>query len=63
VIVLETWEEPAFRAKFAGASAFAELDWPPRAQIGRDVRVYDPADRPRYLRGESIPTERVWMER
>jgi hypothetical protein len=61
-IVLESWEEPRFRAAFAGRSAFGELDWPPRAQIGRDVRVYDPADRARYHAGESVPTERIWID-
>lgn len=62
VLVLERWEEPLFRARFGGRARAGQLDWPPRAQIGRDVRVYDPADRGRYLAGASIPTERIWIE-
>lgn len=61
VMVLENWEEPRFRAAFSGASQLADLDWPPRAQIGREVRVYDPVDRARYFAGERVPTERIWI--
>lgn len=61
--VFERFEEERFRARFAAHSGFGELDWPPMAQIGTDVRVYDPRDRERYQAGESIRTERVWPER
>ncbi len=59
-LVFESWEVPLFRERFGGASDAGTLDWPPRAQIGREVTVYDPAARARYLRGESVPSERVW---
>lgn len=59
--VLETWEEPDFRRRFEGYSAFGRLDWPPLADIGRyiRVRIYDPSARARYLAGEEVRTERV----
>ncbi|MSO45490.1 MAG: hypothetical protein EXQ59_01810 [Acidobacteria bacterium] len=55
-LLLERWEEPLFRARFAG-SEIGRLDWPPMAEIGGQVRVYRPDDRSRYLRGEMSPTE------
>ncbi len=55
-LLLERWEEPLFRARFAG-SEIGRLDWPPMAEIGGQVRVYRPDDRSRYLRGEMPPTE------
>jgi hypothetical protein len=61
--VFERFEEERFRARFAAHSGFGELDWPPMAQIGTDVRVYDPRDRERYEAGETIRTERVWPDR
>jgi hypothetical protein len=33
------------------------------AQIGTAVRIFNPADRARYLAGEQIATERVWPDR
>ena len=59
-IVLESWEAPGFRTRFSGHSDVGQLDWPPRYEVDRVVRVYDPADRPRYLRGERVVTEYVW---
>jgi len=48
VLLLDTEEEPAFRARFEAASVIGRLDWPPFARPARTVRVYDPADRARY---------------
>ncbi len=61
--VLETWEEPRFRDRFAGQNALGALDWPPMAQVGAAVRIFDAADRDRYLAGESVRTDRVWLGR
>jgi hypothetical protein len=63
-LAVEAWELGAFRSRFRGHSAAADLDWPPRATIGNVIFVYDPADRDRYLSGGQIPTERVtWGSR
>lgn len=55
--LFERSEEPEFRARFRGASALGALDWPPRIDLNRQVRIYDPADRARFLGGETYPTE------
>jgi hypothetical protein len=60
VILLESWEEPRFRERFSGRSAFGALDWPPRFEVDRLVRIYDPADRQAFMRGERVGTEYVW---
>jgi hypothetical protein len=60
-IALEEDEEGPFRERFAAVNALARLDWPPmaeRRQIVR-VRIYDPADRDRFLRGERIATKSI----
>jgi Dolichyl-phosphate-mannose-protein mannosyltransferase len=54
--LLERWEEPLFRERFAG-SRLAALDWPPAAEIGTDVRIYRPEDRDRYVSGLPVTTE------
>jgi hypothetical protein len=59
----ETWEEPAFRKRFERASAIGRLEWPPIAEIDRQVRIYDPADYERYMRGGSVRTDRVWTRK
>lgn len=59
-LLLESWEEPQFRGRFGGHSAIGDLDWPPKFEIDRLVRIYDPADRARYHRGEHVPTEFLW---
>ena len=56
-LVLEDWEGPLFRERFAGQSALAELDWPPRFEIERQVRIYRPSDRALFHQGAQIPTE------
>lgn len=63
-LAVEAWELDAFKSRFRGQSAAADLDWPPRATLGSVIFVYDPADRDRYLAGEPVPTERVtWKAR
>jgi len=59
-ILVETWEEPAFRGRFGNHSDIGKLDWPPRFEIDRVVRIYDPRDRARYHRGEHVETEFAW---
>jgi hypothetical protein len=61
-LLLERWEEPAFRARFGAASALAALDWPPLATVGRDVRVFAIDDRARYMAGERTPSEFVSID-
>ena len=56
-LLFERREEAEFRARFRGASALGGLDWPPRLDLNRQVRIYDPADRARFLSGEKYPTE------
>jgi hypothetical protein len=62
-LLLERWEEPEFRKRFAGRSAIAPLDWPAIADIDRTVRIYNPADRALYLSGVPVYTERVVTRR
>jgi hypothetical protein len=49
MLLLDTAEEPVFRARFERASPIGHLDWPPLASVGRTIRVYDPSDRARYF--------------
>jgi len=58
-LLLERREEAEFRDRFRGHSEFGDLDWPPRFNIAGQARVYDPADRARYLAGEGYPTESI----
>jgi hypothetical protein len=55
--LFERREEPEFRARFRGASTLGALDWPPRLDLNRQVRIYDPADRARFLAGETYQTD------
>jgi hypothetical protein len=57
--LLERREEQDFRSRFRGRSELGALDWPPRLDLNRQVRIYDPADRARFLAGESYPTENL----
>jgi hypothetical protein len=59
-ILVESWEEAAFRSRFGSHSAVGRLDWPPKYEIDRVVRIYDPQDRVRYDRGEHVATEFLW---
>lgn len=58
---LEDWEADRFRSRFARHSAYAQLDWPPRARIGSNVSVWALADRVRFLRGEQTQSDRIWI--
>jgi hypothetical protein len=60
-LLLEPREEDAFRGRFGRSSAFAALDWPPRARFGNEVTLWALGDRERFIRGETTPTERVWV--
>jgi len=53
-ILLEDWEESMFRARFGRADLAGRVDWPPAIECYGPitVRIYDPADRKRYLAGE-----------
>lgn len=56
-VLVERREEPEFRARFAQRSDVGRLDWPPRFDINRQVRIFDPADRARYREGDTYSTE------
>jgi hypothetical protein len=62
-ILVESWEEPAFRSRFSAQSDIGKLDWPPKFEIDRVVRIFDPRDRAKYDRGEDINTEYLWPSR
>jgi hypothetical protein len=62
-ILVESWEEPAFRTRFGNHSDIGKLDWPPKYEIDRVVRIFDPKDRVRYDRGENVATEYLWPMR
>jgi len=57
-LALEEGEEPAFRNQFSTFSSFGLLDWPPAVERFEPVRVriYDLADRTRYIEGHSVAT-------
>ncbi|MGE4084102.1 MAG: glycosyltransferase family 39 protein [Vicinamibacterales bacterium] len=61
-IVVERWEEAGFRTRFAG-QAYGALDWPPRYDVDRRVRIFLPEDRERYLRGDGVATETIFAVR
>ena len=58
-IVLESSEIDWFTRQFGSQSRIGALDWPPRAQIDRQVTIYDPADREAFLHGTHITTDIV----
>lgn len=62
-VLVERREEPDFRARFRDQSEIGRLDWPPRFDINRQVRIFDPDDRARYLAGEPYPTENTRSSR
>jgi len=59
-ILVESWEEQAFRSRFGNDSDIGKLDWPPKYEIDRVVRIFDPGDRAKYDRGENVTTEYLW---
>lgn len=58
-ILLESPEVDWFTHQFGAQSKAGALDWPPRAQIDRQVTIYDPADREAFLHGAHITTDVV----
>jgi hypothetical protein len=58
-LALEEAEEAPFRDRFGARNALARLDWPAAVERSEQIRVriYDPADRERFLAGEPIVTE------
>ena len=56
-LLFELDEETPFRQRFRGTSPMAELDWPPMLQVGRTIRIYDPADRARFMADGKTHTE------
>lgn len=56
-LLIEDWEAPAFRARFEGRSAFGDLDWPPRFEIERQVKIFRPRDRAAFHQGAQVGTE------
>jgi len=58
--VLDAWENEPFRAKFSSVPA-AALDWPPAIEAGSShrTRLWNLADRGRFLKGENITTIRL----
>ncbi|HWI17699.1 MAG TPA: hypothetical protein VNT81_08130 [Vicinamibacterales bacterium] len=58
-LLLERREEPQFRDRFRAASEVGALDFPPRFDMNRQVRIFDPADRARYMAGEGYQTENI----
>ena len=60
-ILLEDWEEPLFRDRFAATSPLGKLDWPPVARLERPtvVSIWDPRDRARHRHGEALATDRI----
>jgi hypothetical protein len=61
-LLIESDEEAAFRSRFSGHSAVGALDWPPAAQIGRTIRIYDPDDRARFFGDGRVRTDFVWID-
>jgi hypothetical protein len=63
--VLEGAEETRFREKFGGLSPLGRLDWPASVQRSEplQVKIYDPADRPRFMAGEPVTTGDTRPER
>ena len=59
-LVFDEWEESEVRRKF-DHDGVAALDWPPRLDAGRGLRMraWRIADRDRYLRGSRVITDRV----
>jgi hypothetical protein len=58
-LLFERREEQEFRARFRGKSEVGGLDWPPRFDLNRQTRIYDPDDRARFMAGDAYATENV----
>jgi hypothetical protein len=57
-IVIEEGEEPRFRWQFETDTPIGKLDWPPSLETyhGPRVRIYDPAERERFVAGQPVIT-------
>jgi hypothetical protein len=64
-IALEEGEMPSFRERFEEVNVLGRLDWPPMAERSEPIRVriYDPADRERSRRGETVETRTIPLAR
>jgi hypothetical protein len=62
-LLFEYNEESEFRKRFGPNSRIGNVEWPPFAQIDRDVRIFALADDERYRRGEKIETDFVYTGR
>ena len=53
--------DPSFRERFGAATPLGRLDWPAAARFDGEVTVeiFDPADRTRWLTGETIVTRPI----
>ena len=60
-VVLDDWEAPLVRGKFAGTTAAAGLDWPPVMDAGPESRLqaWRVTDRERFMRGDRVITDRL----
>jgi len=65
LIALEDGEIESFQERFAAQNTLGRLDWPPMAEHAEPIRVkiFDPADRDRFLRGERIVTGTIVRSR
>ncbi|MFN2447512.1 MAG: hypothetical protein ABR606_18245 [Vicinamibacterales bacterium] len=61
ILIEEDEEQRWFESRFADTSAIGRLDWAPSLEYSgfEEVRVYDPRDRERSRRGESVVTVKV----
>lgn len=64
-LALEEGEEAEFRRRFASDTLLGRLDWPAAIQRFEpiSVRIYDPADRARFMAGESVVTGDLLLRR
>jgi len=64
-ILLDSWEAPRFRDRFAHTSTVGQLDWPPMLELRSPtpVRLFDPTDRDKYFAGAHVPTRLVFPPR
>jgi hypothetical protein len=58
--LFEKQEDLTFRQRFETTSRIGGLEWPPIAQLGQEVRIFDPLDYERFRRGEKIETDYVF---
>ena len=58
-LLFEGDEEERFRARFGAVNRIGALNWPPRLEINRTIRLYDAADLERVTLGEAYASDRV----